>query len=769
MHSSSDRFVSHFLQLFCIIRQIWIDQCKNHVKVYRQTGLQFWSDMATITTPESILRNVFGYDQFKTLQREVIENVLKKRDTLAIMPTGGGKSLCYQIPALIFSGLTVVVSPLISLMKDQVEQLQAFGVPALFLNSSLGFEEYQQNINLVRSGKVKLLYLAPETLLMTRSMNLLAEVKLDCLTIDEAHCISEWGHDFRPEYRQLVEIRKRFPDAVCLALTATATERVRQDIMDILKFEMSNEFIASFNRDNLFIEVIPKSDPLVQTLEFLKRHPDQSGIIYCFSRRQVDDLSAALTRRGYSVRPYHAGLEDDDRRRNQELFIRDEVQIIVATIAFGMGINKPNVRFVIHYDLPKSIENYYQEIGRAGRDGLTAHCLLLYNYSDVQKQRYFIDQKNEEDKQVAYHHLNALTRYAENDGCRRVPLMAYFGETFVTDNCGMCDNCQAGQQQEADITILAQKFLSCVIRTGEMFGAMHVADVLLGSDNQKVKKFNHQLISTYGIGKELSRKQWLQISRQLVQKGYLTQEDQFGSLKLTPKAYTALKSREIITGVLPAEEPSEPNQAGELEYDHALFELLRAKRKELADDAHVPPYVIFSDRTLVEMATYYPQSDERLLKINGVGQVKAKRYGQPFLGVIQDYCKSHQIDEKVKQTVRTNPNTNKTNSSSRTASVAEAYNSGQSVQDLMEHYQVQAVTILDHLTKYALSGQPVRKGPDVLAMSGLKQDQLAIVLNAFREVGADQLKPVFENLNGVISYDELKISRLIFLMKILAD
>src|SRR5512139_3494880 len=359
----------------------------------------------TLLTPASLLKTTFGYDTFRPLQQEVIENVLARRDTLAVMPTGGGKSLCYQIPSLLLSGLTVVVSPLISLMKDQVEQLRAFGVPSVFLNSSLSPQEYQENMDYVKRGEVKLLYVAPETLLTPRILSLLAGLKVDLLTIDEAHCISEWGHDFRPEYRQLVEVRKRFPDAVCLALTATATARVRQDIRSTLKFLTTNEFVASFNRENLYIEVVPKREPVAQTIKILERHKDQSGIIYCFSRKQVDDLAAYLLSKGYSVRPYHAGLEDTQRRRNQEDFIRDDVQIIVATIAFGMGINKPNVRFVIHYDLPKSVEGYYQEIGRAGRDGLPSHCLLLYSYGDASKIRYFIDQKEGPERSASYQHL----------------------------------------------------------------------------------------------------------------------------------------------------------------------------------------------------------------------------------------------------------------------------------------------------------------------------------------------------------------------------
>jgi ATP-dependent DNA helicase RecQ len=346
-----------------------------------------------MASPASILKDTFGYTTFRPHQREVIENVLAGHDTLAVMPTGGGKSLCYQIPALLFDGLTVVVSPLISLMKDQVEQLRAFGVPALFLNSSLASQDYQHNMEQVKRGEVKLLYVAPETLLTPRIFSLLSGLKVDLLTIDEAHCISEWGHDFRPEYRQIVEVRKRFPDTVCLALTATATTRVRQDIRATLEFTTTNEFVASFNRENLYLEVLRKRDPISQTIRILERHKDQSGIIYCFSRRQVDELAMYLASKGYSVLPYHAGLEDSERKKNQEAFIRDDAQIIVATIAFGMGINKPNVRFIIHFDLPKSIESYYQEIGRAGRDGLPAHCTLLFSYSDVAKINYFVDQK----------------------------------------------------------------------------------------------------------------------------------------------------------------------------------------------------------------------------------------------------------------------------------------------------------------------------------------------------------------------------------------
>ena len=715
-------------------------------------------------TPESILKTTFGYDTFKTLQREIIANVQARRDTLVIMPTGGGKSLTYQVPALLFEGLTVVVSPLIALMKDQVEQLSALGVPALFLNSSLAPEEYQQNMDLVKRGLVKLLYVAPETLVTARLSSLLSGLQVDLLAIDEAHCISEWGHDFRPEYRQLVGVRRRFPSAVCMALTATATPRVRHDIASTLGFTQSNEFVASFNRENLFIEVRPKRDPVSQTLRFLENFKDQSGIIYCFSRKQVDELAATLARYGYSVRPYHAGLEDNERRRNQEAFIRDDAQIIVATIAFGMGINKPNVRFVIHFDLPKSIESYYQEIGRAGRDGLSAHCLLLYNYGDASKLRYFIDQKGEPERTSSYQHLDAMTRYAEGSACRRKPLLSYFGETFEPENCGICDNCVGEETELTDITIPAQKFISCVKRSGERFGAAHVVDILLGSRNEKIERYGHQSLSTFGIGVELTKSQWMHISRQLVEKGLLNQEPAYRVLSVTPKGVEILKSREPVRGQIneakKSERPGARSKASiESDYDKSLFSLLRNKRKELADAAGVPPYVIFSDKTLVEMAAYFPQARDSLLNISGVGRVKYERYGAAFLAIIREYCRANEIDEKYRTPMRqVDKDTNR-----RYVAVGEAYNAGESVENLMKRYDVSADTILNHLARFIMAGNPLRTAQDLLALSKLSPDVQLKVFAVFDEMGSDVLKPVYDKFNGTVNYDELRIIRLCYL------
>ena len=589
-----------------------------------------------------LLKSVFGYDTFWPLQEEIIAHILEKKDALVVMPTGGGKSICYQIPALMFEGLTIVVSPLISLMKDQVDQLEECGVHSVFLNSTLSASQYRSHVERLKKNTVKLLYLAPEALLATRTLALLSSLKVDCFAVDEAHCISEWGHDFRPEYRQLSVFRSTFPNAACIALTATATSRVREDIRKSLQIAAGNEFIGSFDRPNLFLEVAPKTKPLEQTLEFLNQYQDESGIIYCFSRQQTDDLSAALRRKGYSVRPYHAGLSEEERTQNQELFIRDDVQIIVATIAFGMGINKSNVRFVVHHDLPRSIDNYYQEIGRAGRDGLPAHCLLLFGYGDIRNVQYFITQKTEQEQKVANILLSAFIGFAETDLCRRIPLLQYFGETYRQASCGMCDNCRIEKKDLVDITIPAQMFLSCVKRTDELFGAGHIIDVLRGSKSQKVFNFRHDMLPTYGIGTEYSASQWRYLSRQFIQKGLLSYEYEHGSLKLTPKAWEVLRARETVLGRLEEAKKgkdgkSKREKEAPASCDPLLFEALRKKRKELADQAKLPPFTIFHDRTLKEMITCMPGTRDELAEIYGIGAAKLEKYGDIFLEILNQY------------------------------------------------------------------------------------------------------------------------------------
>ncbi len=719
-----------------------------------------------IQQAKEILQETFGYNTFRPLQNEVISNVIRKKDTLVIMPTGGGKSLCYQIPALIFNGLTVVVSPLISLMKDQVEQLEEFGVPALFLNSSLTPEMYRQNVNRLRRGDAKLLYLAPETLMMDSTRRLLSDIKVDCFTIDEAHCISEWGHDFRPEYRQLARVRKDFPDAVCLALTATATPRVRNDIRDILEMKNSNAFVASFDRNNLLLKIADKENPLDQILDFLYTRPKQSGIIYCFSRRQVDELYSDLKHEGHSVLPYHAGLSETERTRNQDAFIRDDARIIVATIAFGMGINKPDVRYVIHHDMHQNIESYYQQIGRSGRDGLQADCLLLYSYSDKQKIQYFINKKEGTEKEVAEKHLEALINYLEFDGCRRIPLLNYFGEKYEKEDCGMCDNCLRHKDELQDLTVPAQKYLSCVARTGEMYGAHHIADILRGSKAKKILENGHDKLSTYGIGVDWPKNQWIQLSRLLIRKGLLKKDPQYGSLLLTDDATAVLSGDEILQGVLDRTQTGTGDDVRtkttsdvENKYDEYLFEELRKKRKELADVQEIPPYTIFPDTTLMEMSYYFPQSEEKLMGIYGVGSAKMKKYGDIFLDIIRAYCEEHNIKERSRDL---NRRINKSTSSRKHDRVGREYNSGKSINHLAEQFGVKKVTILSNLKKFVDDGNSIDPA-GVLEASELSERKRDEVFESMKRIGPELLKPVYEDLNKEVDYNELRILQLAYL------
>ena len=608
-----------------------------------------------LQTPLAVLKNVFGYEQFRPLQAEIIHHLLNRHDALIVLPTGGGKSLCYQLPALIFDGVTVVVSPLISLMQDQVMQLQGRGIRAVCLNSTLSNSEYVATMHRVKRGEIKLLYVAPETLVRNETLLMLDESNVACLAIDEAHCISQWGHDFRPEYRQLVSVRERFANAVCVALTATATPRVQQDIKQSLKIQADNEFIASFNRENLFITVEPKLDLSKQTLEFLDTYRDDSGIIYCQTKKQVESLCHELVENGISALPYHADLDSETRKQNQEAFINDDTRVIVATIAFGMGIDKEDVRFVLHAGLPKEPESYYQEIGRAGRDGLQADCLLLFSYGDVDTIKYFIDQGALSEREGALQRLETLVDWAASTACRRKGLLAYFGDRYENPNCGMCDNCCQTEMEQVDLTVPAQKFLSCVVRTRQIFGETYIIDVLRGSKAKKVIQNGADQLSVYGIGKEYSKEQWKRLSLQFLQHGLLKRDSEHGSLRLTRMGWAVLRSNEQFQGmsVHSANQIAEDSNSyavtsDELnEYSPELLEQLRATRKELSETEQVPSYVVFHDRTLKEMAARLPQSIESFTGIHGVGIAKIQKYADVFLPIIRAHCQEHGVvDEK---------------------------------------------------------------------------------------------------------------------------
>ncbi len=700
------------------------------------------------------LSRIFGYEGFRPLQAEVIKNVLGKKDTLAIMPTGSGKSLCFQIPGILFPGLTVVVTPLISLMQDQVDQLRDRGVTASYLNSTLNYEDYLQETAAIRTGRTKLLYAAPETLMRPETIHLLEQVQVDCLAIDEAHCISEWGHDFRPEYRQLIDLRRRLPQAVCFAMTATATERVRNDIRQNLSIQDADEFVASFDRPNLMLTAAERGTGFNQLLAFLNEHRREAGIIYCNTKKEVDALAANLVAHGRAALPYHADLDDATRRTNQRRFVYEEGLIVVATIAFGMGIDKSNVRFIVHFGLPKNLENYYQQIGRAGRDGLPADCLLLWSYKDIRTIRYFIDQEDPAQRPGANARLQSMIDFAGTRQCRRIPLLRYFGEEYQAKKCAACDNCESDVEVSegdiVDLTVSAQKFFSCVLRTGQLFGASYIIDVLRGSRSQKVQQNRHDQLSTYSIGTEYTKKEWQQLADEFLRRGLLQRDETYGSLKLTPEGEAVLKGQ-TVTGKPPHSSRAKavPIRARKeaTDFNQDLFDLLRAKRTELAQESKVPPYIIFSDLSLVEMATTIPRTEHEFARITGVGEVKLEKYAVHFLPILRQHLRQAESIQPL---------------SARARAIVALYNDGTSLSDLARGELIKFSTLRNYLWEGMQAGLPLR--PDgFLEASQLDLPARERALEAFAELGTRALRPVFDQLQGEVSYDDLHLLRLYLL------
>ncbi|HEY9878793.1 MAG TPA: DNA helicase RecQ [Leptolyngbyaceae cyanobacterium] len=666
---------------------------------------------------EKALKHHFGYDQFRLGQREVIETFLKNRDVLVVMPTGGGKSLCYQLPALLKLGVTIVVSPLIALMQDQVDSLSDNGIAATYLNSTLSLEEVRSREAALRAGNIRLLYVAPERLVNPGFLQLLRSLSqtigIAAFAIDEAHCVSEWGHDFRPEYRQLSTLRYTFPQIPILALTATATERVRQDILTQLCLNDPLVHISSFNRQNLFYEVRPKQrqsylDLLKQVREF-----EGSGIIYCLSRKRVDELAARLQQDGITALPYHGGMSDTARSENQRRFIRDDVRLIVATIAFGMGINKPDVRFVIHYDIPRNLESYYQESGRSGRDGEKAHCILYYNYADVSTVEYLISQKPDEAEQrIARQQLRQMIDYAESTVCRRKIQLGYFGE-ILSESCNHCDNCISPPPIE-DWTIEAQKFLSCVARCRERFGAGHIIDVLRGAKKQRLLELKHNELSTYGIGKDRSVDEWRLLSRSLLHQGLLEETtDGYPVLKLNAGSWQVLKKQISVQVAIPEQlqqQAVETLPAEDSREVVQLMERLRSLRKRLADEQAVPPYVVFAESALRQMAQQRPQTLAAFARISGVGSRKLEQYGQVFTDEIYRFCRENGLSEadlpRVEPAVFRPSRKNQTPSDTHLQTL-ELHREGLSLPEIIERRRLRYSTIVSHFERLILSGQAV--------------------------------------------------------------
>lgn len=677
----------------------------------------------------------FGYDSFRLNQKEIIANVLEKKDTLVIMPTGGGKSICFQLPALFFEGITLVISPLIALMKDQVDSLKANGISAMYYNSTQSKEEQDLVFNAIAEKTIKLLYVAPESLPFLQ--NILNQNYVSCVAIDEAHCISSWGHDFRPSYKQLSFLKKTLPEVPVIALTATADKATQEDIITQLAIPSATKFINSFNRENISLEVRPGNERIKQIVSFIKEHPSESGIIYCLSRKATEKLAGKLQQQQINARAYHAGLAVEERSKTQEAFVRDDIQIICATVAFGMGIDKSNVRWVIHYNMPKNIEGYYQEIGRSGRDGLPAKALLFHSYADVIQLRQFIEKTTNKEVQDAK--LDRMKQFAEATVCRRKILLSYFGE-LIEENCGNCDVCK-NPPQFFDGTVIAQKALSAIYRLQGKEAMGTVIDVLRGAQNATVLDKQYNTLKTYGVGKEISWKDWQHYVVQLINQGYCQIAFHLNNaLQLTDFSGKILFKGEKVELTTPVatkkEEKRVVTKLTKSTAKDSLFERLRALRYRMATEEDIAAYLVFNDATLKEIERERPQSDEEFLAISGVGQRKLEVYGGEFMEEIKNFLQEKK--RKKKDTV---------------VETYKLYSQGLTVEEIAEARSLKAPTIFSHLSKLYLEGK------DINLDQFTTPETIKLVANAKKVLDNETaLKPYFEFLGEKIPYEQIRVA-----------
>lgn len=708
---------------------------------------------------QQILQQYWGFDSFLPLQREAIQSVLDNRDSLVVMPTGGGKSLCYQAPALCSEGVAVVVSPLLALMKDQVDGLVACGVPAAAVNSTHGIDEKRRVVQQVESGELRLLYMSPERLVTSRTLDFLANHKISFFAIDEAHCISAWGHDFRPEYRALRTLRDRFPNVAVHAYTATATDQVRRDIVEQLGLREPEVLVGDFHRPNLQYHVARRERGLGQLCQVIDRFRDQSGIVYCITRAEVDRTTALLRELGYSAAPYHAGMSDDERIQNQDAFLKERVNTIVATVAFGMGIDKSNVRYVVHSGMPKSLEHYQQESGRAGRDSMEAECHLLFSGRDVMTWKRLLDDLPGEARDAASASLEGMNAYATAVTCRHKMLVEHFGQTWTRGPCNACDVCLGSLAVVDDALVIGQKILSCVLRLEQRFGADYVSQVLAGSQDQRILAAGHEQLSTWGLLRTVRRQDVRQWIEQLVGQGFLRKQGEYSTVEVTKSGRQLLRGEQTPTLLQPAKPARESTSKSATDswegVDQGLFDALRQLRRELAAERAVPAYIVFGDATLREMARQRPSTLTGLLEVRGVGQQKLADFGEQFVECVASYCQANQLalDVTVSKTSPTpRPRAAAATPSASAVQAFELFDQALSVEQVAERLGRAPKTVFGYLESYVRH----RRVRDVSPW--LDRTELDLVETAVQDAGADRLRPIFDALGGRVSYEHIRIA-----------